>query len=153
DATLKNVRYPKLLRDLGEIARFALILLRRGARYDFEVRDLGQSRQDFLLNAFGKVSVRSVFAQVFERQHRDRFTVGGSCRSVSRNRRVQLRCLPSCREYEFIESKITEGEQEHDNNHAIHAPRGLWRDRFLGRHVLVPLQTLRSQFENPTENE
>jgi hypothetical protein len=32
DATLKNVRYAKLLRDLAEIGRFALILLRGSAR-------------------------------------------------------------------------------------------------------------------------
>ena len=40
-ATLKNVRYAKLLRDLDEIARFALILLRGRARNYFQVRDLG----------------------------------------------------------------------------------------------------------------
>jgi hypothetical protein len=34
-ATLKNVRYAKLLRDLGEIPRFALILLRGRARNHF----------------------------------------------------------------------------------------------------------------------
>ena len=34
-ATLKNGRYPKLLRDLGEIAWLALILLRRSAGNDF----------------------------------------------------------------------------------------------------------------------
>ena len=34
-ATLKNVRYAKLLRDLGEIARFALIPLRGSARNYF----------------------------------------------------------------------------------------------------------------------
>ena len=34
-ATLKNVRHTKLLRDLGEIARFALIALRGRARNDF----------------------------------------------------------------------------------------------------------------------
>ena len=34
-ATLNNVRYAKLLRDLGEIARFALIPLRGSARNHF----------------------------------------------------------------------------------------------------------------------
>ena len=40
-AALKNVRYAKLLRDLGEIARFALILLRGRARNYFQICDLG----------------------------------------------------------------------------------------------------------------
>ena len=39
-ATLKNRRYAKLLRDLDEIARSALILLRGRARNYFQVRDL-----------------------------------------------------------------------------------------------------------------
>ena len=34
-ATLKNIRYAKLLRDLGEVARLTLIPLRGSTRNDF----------------------------------------------------------------------------------------------------------------------
>src|SRR4029434_9596300 len=57
NATLKNVRHIKLLRDLREIARVTLIPLRRSARNYFQVRDLCQTREDFLLNAIRKISV------------------------------------------------------------------------------------------------
>ena len=39
--TLNNVCHAKLLCDLGEIARFALILLCGSARNYFQIRDLG----------------------------------------------------------------------------------------------------------------
>src|SRR4030095_14996232 len=80
NATLKNVCHTKLLRDLGEVARFALLLLRRSARNDFQVRDLRESREDFLLNTIRKISVGFVLAKVCKGQHRDRF---GHC--VSRH--------------------------------------------------------------------
>ena len=50
-ATLKNVRHAKLLCDLAEIPGFALILLRRSAGNDFQIRKTSQPRQDLLLNA------------------------------------------------------------------------------------------------------
>ena len=56
-ATFKNVRYAKLLRDLSEIARFALIALRGSARNYFQVCDLSQPRQDLLLDPFGEIGV------------------------------------------------------------------------------------------------
>src|SRR5262245_54948649 len=73
NATLKNVRYAKLLRDLGEIARLALIPLRRSTRDHFQIRDPSQPRQDFLLDALCKISVGFVLAQVCKRQYRDAF--------------------------------------------------------------------------------
>ena len=62
DATLKDVRYAKLLCDFSEIARFALISLRRSARNDFQIRDLGETRQDFFLDAIGEISVIRIAA-------------------------------------------------------------------------------------------
>jgi hypothetical protein len=44
DAAHQDVRYAKLLRDLGEIAWLALILLGRGARDHFQIRDLREPR-------------------------------------------------------------------------------------------------------------
>src|SRR4029453_17850575 len=60
-----------LLRDLGEIARLALILLRRSARNYFQICDLSQPRQDFRLDAIGKIRVIWIAAEIFERQNRD----------------------------------------------------------------------------------
>src|SRR5439155_570491 len=67
DATLKNVRYPKLLRDLGEIPRFALIPLSGSTRNYFYVRDLGQTRQDLLLNTVCKIGVIRIAAKILKR--------------------------------------------------------------------------------------
>ena len=83
DATLKNVRYTKLLRDLAEIPRFALILLRGSARNDFQIRDASQPRQDLLLDAFREISVSFVFTQIFEWQHGDRFLRRTAGRQIS----------------------------------------------------------------------
>ena len=57
----------------GRFSGVLLILLRRSARNHFQVRDLRQPRQDFVLNAFGEISVRLVLAQVLEGQDGDRF--------------------------------------------------------------------------------
>src|SRR5215470_4792774 len=71
DATLKDVRYAKLLRDLGKIARLALILLRGSARNHFQIRDFSQTRQDFLLDAISEISVLWIAAQILKGQDRD----------------------------------------------------------------------------------
>ena len=73
DAAFKDVRYAKLLRDFGEIARFALITLRRRARDHFQIRNLREPREDFFPDAIREVGVRFVFAQVFEWKHGDAF--------------------------------------------------------------------------------
>src|SRR5262249_5382773 len=72
-ATLENVRYAKLLRDLGKIGWLALIALRRSARDHFQIRDLSQPRQDLLLDTVCKISICFVFTQVFKRKHCDAF--------------------------------------------------------------------------------
>ena len=70
-AAFEDVGHAELLRDLGQVARLALILLGRSARDHFQVRDLRQPRQDFVLDAAGEILVRLVFAQTRERQHGD----------------------------------------------------------------------------------
>ena len=73
-AALNNVRYPKLLSDLAQIARdFCLILHYAGAADHFQVRDLGQARQDFILHAVGEKSVGFLLAQIFKGKNRDAF--------------------------------------------------------------------------------
>ena len=72
-ATLKNIGHAKLLRDLGEIARFALITLGGSAGNDFQIRDLGQACENFLLNPIGEISICFVLTQILKRQHGDAF--------------------------------------------------------------------------------
>ena len=71
DAAFENVRHVELLRDLAQIGRRAFVSLRRGARNHFEVGDLGEAREDFILDAFGKIGVRFIFAQVFKWKNGD----------------------------------------------------------------------------------
>ena len=54
-AALENVQYPELLRDLGKILGRASKFLRRRARDDFQIGDLGKPREDFILHAFREV--------------------------------------------------------------------------------------------------
>ena len=61
-------------------------MLRRSARNHFQIGDLGQARQNFLLDAVGKVGVRFIIAQVFERKHRDAFFRRSGAASVDRTR-------------------------------------------------------------------
>ena len=57
---------PSCLRDLRQVSRRAFVVLSRSARDHFQIGDLRQARQDFVLDAVGKVGVGFVLAQVFE---------------------------------------------------------------------------------------
>src|SRR4030095_6532102 len=70
-ATLKNIRYAKLLRDLGKIASFALIQLRGSARNYFQIRNASQSCQDLLVATICEVSVSRIGTEVLKREHSD----------------------------------------------------------------------------------
>src|SRR5215471_10028128 len=61
----------ELSRNLRQVFWRALVMLRRCARDHFQIRDLRQARQDFILNAVGKISIGLVFAAVFKRKHRN----------------------------------------------------------------------------------
>src|SRR4029077_5110486 len=68
-ATLQNIGYAKLLRDLGEIARFTLIALGGSARHHFQIGDAGQSRQDLLLDTISEVGVIWIRTEVLKWKH------------------------------------------------------------------------------------
>ena len=57
----------QLLRDGLQIVRLALVFRSRSPRNDLEIADCRQLRQNFILNAFSKVGVGLVVAQVLER--------------------------------------------------------------------------------------
>src|SRR5262249_18608451 len=73
DATLKDVRYPKLPCDFSKISRFALISLCRSARNHFQIPDLSEAREDFFLDTIGEISVIRIAAQILKGQDRDAF--------------------------------------------------------------------------------
>ncbi len=70
-ATLNNIRYAKLLGDLAQIPRFALVVLRGSARNYFQVCDASQPGQDLLLDAVREIGVIWIGTEIFKRQHCD----------------------------------------------------------------------------------
>ena len=66
--------------DLARIMRLPAIRHDRGARDHFQVADLGQVRQEIVLDAVSEIGVLRVVAEIRERQDGDRFleTVGGT---------------------------------------------------------------------------
>src|SRR5690242_13330639 len=90
----------KLFCYLRQILRRALVMLRRCPRNDLEIGDLGQARQNFVLNAFGKITVRFVVAEILKRQHGDGFVwswVGPSPNSILFGR-YRISCAVSTEE-------------------------------------------------------
>src|SRR5947207_12521101 len=72
-ASFLDVSQVKLLCNFGKIARLTLILLRGRARDYFEISNLRQTSENFVLYAVGKVGIRFFLAQVFKGKHRDAF--------------------------------------------------------------------------------
>ena len=69
-STLYYVANTQLLRDLLEIAGdAALVLHHRSAADHFQVLDLGEIRQQLILDPVSKVSVLFFVTQIFQRQH------------------------------------------------------------------------------------
>src|SRR5262245_18724630 len=132
NAALQDVLHAKLLRVLGEIARLALIPLRRSTRDHFQIRDLSQPRQDFLLNAIREIGIGFVFAKVFKRQHRDAFLANSGHRR-SRSFRSSRNFAPR-----MPEPIASNRERADDQTHCSEQPNpvlvrgskrtsGLWR--------------------------
>ena len=61
------------LADLANVVRLPAIRQHRGARNHFQRADLGEIRQDVVLDAVREIRVRLVVAEIREREHRDRF--------------------------------------------------------------------------------
>ena len=88
----EKIRHAQLLADLTQVLGRALVFLSRSARDDLERGNLREPGQDFVLDTVGKVSIRSIVAEILERQDGDAFfrdrrrrsaasrCVSGSCR-------------------------------------------------------------------------
>src|SRR4030095_6898847 len=68
DTALQQMGNAQLFPYFAQIVRSAFVFLRRSARDDLQRSDLGQSRQDFVLNAVCEIGVRFVVAQILERK-------------------------------------------------------------------------------------
>ena len=82
DAPLEDMGDTQLAGDLRQVVGRAFVMLGGGARDHFQVSDLGQAGQDFILDAIGEISVSLFRAQVFKGQDGDR---------LSRSRRDRTR--------------------------------------------------------------
>ena len=78
-ASFEHVFHPELLRDFRQVFRRTLVSLGRGARDHLQIGDLGQSRQDFILDAVGKIGVLRILASILEWQDGNRFFGRGAC--------------------------------------------------------------------------
>ena len=69
---LENLGDAELLCDFPQVLRLGPIAGRRRARDDLERADLGELRQNFVLNTFGKKRVVLIAAQIFKWKDRNR---------------------------------------------------------------------------------
>ena len=69
---------PERLANVLQIPRCRGLVLRHTRSADhFQIGDLGQIRENFILNAVGKKRVLLVIAQIFKRKDRDAFLRDG----------------------------------------------------------------------------
>ena len=74
NASFHDMRDTKLLADLAQISRgSAFVLHHRSAADHFQIGDLRQVGENFVLHAIGEIGVVFVVAEVFKRQHSDAF--------------------------------------------------------------------------------
>ena len=78
DAPFQNMSHPQRLANVPQISRCRRFVLRhtRSANH-FQICDLGEIRENFVLNAVGKKRVLLIVAQIFKRKHRDAFLRNG----------------------------------------------------------------------------
>src|SRR5439155_25808304 len=71
-ASLDHVRDAEFIRNLTQVSLYsALVLHHRCPTDHFQIRNLGQVIQDFVLDAISKKGVVGISAQIFKWQHRN----------------------------------------------------------------------------------
>jgi hypothetical protein len=141
DAAFENVSHAKLFRDLRQILGRAFITKGRCAGNHLQIPDLRETRENFVLNAFGEIDVRLVLAQGSERQDGNRFRGGSDLAAQisalsERKRPPRHPPEPNC-----------DSETQQDNGCHTTSARG--RAFRVGRTS----DPLRCQLERPGENE
>ena len=72
DATFQDVRDTERTRDFAQVTCRSIPVLHHACSADhFEVGDLGQAGEDFVLHTLGKIGVRFFLAQIIEGQDGD----------------------------------------------------------------------------------
>ena len=61
-ASFQDVGHPQSFADIGQVLRRAFVMLRRCARDNLQISNLRQTRENFVLDAIGKVGVFFVAA-------------------------------------------------------------------------------------------
>ena len=140
DTSFQDESDAELLCDLHQIFGGAFVALRRSARDHFQVIDLGQAREDFILNAVSEIRIRLIFAPIVEWQHGDRF--------VARDRRQTGG--PRCRV--AAEKEQPEREQAGGDDNKYPGTTSRPRCRRCVR-LLRPLEPLRRELERPCDHE
>src|ERR1700730_11724890 len=137
------MRHPEYLADLTQIEIAALELESRSPRRDFQVRNLCERVEYFLGNAITEVGGVLVVAQIFERQHRDRFV--GNCNRLALSRRSIDGAIAT--------EKKQPDRHEHADNDYIN-PDVFLLSRRLRHRVggFGAFNSLRRQLEHPREN-
>src|SRR5205823_15125648 len=74
DTTFKHMGNAQCLPNVTQVPRCGGLVLRHtGSADHFQIRDLGQVCENFILNSVGKKRVLLIIAQIFKRQHSDAF--------------------------------------------------------------------------------
>ena len=74
DTTFKHMGNAQCLPNVTQVPRCGSLVLRHtGSADHFQIRDLGQVCENFILNSVGKKRVLLIIAQIFKRQHSDAF--------------------------------------------------------------------------------
>jgi hypothetical protein len=73
DGSLQNMGHTQRVTDLAQVPHARLVLAHRSPADHFQVRDLGQIRQDIVLDAVGEIFVLLAVTQVLEGQNGDAF--------------------------------------------------------------------------------
>ena len=94
-----------------------------------------------------------------ERQHRDRLVAVGLDQRFAaaflagapfRLRRCRLALR---RQHELVEGEVAERQRQHHHDHAVELLAGLRRDRLGAIDLLLALQALRRELEDPGEDQ
>jgi hypothetical protein len=73
DRSLQDMGHAQRIADLAQVPQAGLVLAHRGPADHFQVRDLGQVREDVVLDAVGEIFVFLAVTQVLEWQDGDAF--------------------------------------------------------------------------------
>jgi len=157
-AAFEHGGHAQRLADLAQVLVLALELERRGATHHLQAIDARQRVQDLLGQAIGEELVFRVGRHVDEGQHRDRaLDLRRACYGLSiRGRGARCRCQPRRlalrRQHELVHREIGQRQRQHRDDHAVHALRGLRRNRLARQHIVIAFQAGRRQFEYPGEH-